>query len=1043
MMRNKLTGNNDSERKRIFPLLEPLENRRLLDASGLFETPTTSPLISAGNEVISTDINNDGHNDLVIAHNTGLLILINNGQGSFSQSYTYDTDPGLGNIITSDLNNDTIPDIAAASGTGSDLHIFLGTGDGTFTYNGKLQNVPDLPSALDAADMDGDGETDLLVTSVTGQNVTIFIGNGDGSFNESEPQTAPAASFSMEVIAADFSGNGKMWIATPGLGDSKVHISKPFMSGLWIEDASYAVGAQPQSMAAADIDRDGDVDIVTGDQFGEGLSVLLNNGDGSFADFTAITTGVEIGSLTLQDVNNDGSVDIIAGSLSGNNIVLLLGAGDGTFTDLTVFDAGTDVNDIAVNDINGDGFPDIIAVGDNNITFFINALQSPEPPASVDLSNEADSGISDSDKITNFNNSAQALLAFEIHGVQIGNTVKVYADSTLVAEGVAQSTNITLTGNGVTLNDGTYVISATQAFPAAGVESAPVTGNNLVVDTAAPVFTTPDTITATADVQLQHDINTNEDANGVEFILIPVLDYISIDPETGILTWTPHLDDVGNNEIHVSATDIAGNWAAQILTVSVDPGDPRPDLTPVVDSSAVFTTLVPGDKKAKAIVTIANIGDANANGIIGISLYASADSSIDSNDIFLGSTSKKINVKVNANKKYKVKLFVPGTAEAGTYNILTRLDTSQITGDRRSDNDTDAASETHDIAWRFGSFDDRRNVKLLVDDGGTLITFKMSGSGFGEITGGTSLTTLTLNNINNSNLKITSAGNTSFDLNDVVINGSLKSFKARTATVIGDLIATGTMGTVQIAGAIGTVSTLGISNLKLTDDSSGVWTIGTSGLNKASIAGSILGGEFNVTGSTGNFTIKGSVAAAADLTFSTIHNFKISGNMLANVNLTHAGKVTIGGRWSGSFSASESSSQAVGKFTVKGDSDLATLSTMGSIGTVTLGNLHEVYIYAGVDTNALTEIGDLPTEWQQETSIDRVKVKGETKGATFAASEISNLTLDKISPQETLAIAATSSGKVTMILDGTRNTFKGNELFENTPALPYLDFVQI
>ncbi|MFG0253032.1 MAG: FG-GAP-like repeat-containing protein, partial [Phycisphaerales bacterium JB038] len=627
------------------PQLEALETRRLLDASGLFDPVVTETVGINPRSVALGDLNGDGAEDLVLGHGGGLRGLLNDGAGGFTLSDTHTLDPGFNRVLIADLTGDGIADIAGSTTTEGGARIFAGAGDGTFTLLDSVDLVG-IPTSITSVDIDGDADLDLLVPILTGSAVHILVNDSAGDFTDSA-STAPGASFPMGVAAADVAGDGAMRIITAGLGDSQVVLAKEFtqVPGVWLQDAAYAVGAQPQSMTIGDVDNDGDIDILTGDQFGDGLALLLNNGDGTFADHVGFATADPIGSLVISDLDYDGNADIVAGSLGETSIFVLLGNGDGTFQAATQFDVDFAVEYVEVGDADNNGFDDIVIVGGSKAAYLYNTMQAPSPPALVDLADDADRGSDDQDNLTNLNNSVGSELTFTVSGVEVGATVRVYAGDTLIAEGVTAATSVTLTGNGTALADGFYSITASQVAAGSDVESDRSVGFTLTIDTVAPIYTSADSANATADDAFTFDVESDAEAAGSVYTLTSGPTGLEIIPATGVLSWNASMLQLGDHDVVVSIDDAAGNTASQTITITVSAGAPRPDVISALDLSSVYDTLVPGDKKAKAIVSVGNQGNGLASGPITITVYASTDQTIDGGDLVLGQLTK--NLKVN------------------------------------------------------------------------------------------------------------------------------------------------------------------------------------------------------------------------------------------------------------------------------------------------------------------------------------------------------------------------------------------------------------
>src|SRR5438067_331231 len=86
------------------------------------------------------------------------------------------------------------------------------------------------------------------------------------------------------------------------------------------------------------------------------------------AAFTAqqtFATGLGPNSVAVGDFNGDGKPDLAVANLSSNTVSVLLGNGDGTFAPQQTFATGSSPYSVAVGDLNGDGLPDL-AVSDAN-----------------------------------------------------------------------------------------------------------------------------------------------------------------------------------------------------------------------------------------------------------------------------------------------------------------------------------------------------------------------------------------------------------------------------------------------------------------------------------------------------------------------------------------------------------------------------------------------------------------------------------------------------------------------------------------------------
>jgi hypothetical protein len=126
----------------------------------------------------------------------------------------------------------------------------------------------------------------------------------------------------------------------------------------------YDAGGSYPSIAVADVNGDGRLDLVVA-YWNEGsVGVLLGNGDGTFQPVVKYNSGgTGAISVAVADVNGDGKPDIVVLNALGQEgtVGVLLGNGDGTFQPPVTYDTGqySIPESLAVGDLNDDGHPDI------------------------------------------------------------------------------------------------------------------------------------------------------------------------------------------------------------------------------------------------------------------------------------------------------------------------------------------------------------------------------------------------------------------------------------------------------------------------------------------------------------------------------------------------------------------------------------------------------------------------------------------------------------------------------------------------------------
>ena len=286
--------------------------------------------------------------------------------------------PGAANVYTfalGDFNNDKKLDLLTVNNSNVwGLGLILGNGDGTFQSPVEVvgNDTYGAFGGIVAGDFNKDGNLDFAVlwlVSYGPAQLGVYLNDGTGHFtlNNNYVIGASTVHVARSLATADLNGDGNLDLVAPDLSNSTVAVLYGNGNGTFQNAVEFAVPYTATGVAIGDFNKDGKPDIVAAASsgccpWGGGIAVLLNNGNGTFQSPVLYSdpSGVDNGLVAVADLNGDGKLDVVESSEGGSNVAVFLGYGNGTFHAATAYPVPL-ASALALGDLSGGKKPDIVA----------------------------------------------------------------------------------------------------------------------------------------------------------------------------------------------------------------------------------------------------------------------------------------------------------------------------------------------------------------------------------------------------------------------------------------------------------------------------------------------------------------------------------------------------------------------------------------------------------------------------------------------------------------------------------------------------------
>jgi VCBS repeat protein/thrombospondin type 3 repeat protein/HYR domain-containing protein len=346
----------------------------------------TTGWLANASRVLPSDVDRDGHLDLVVTDGYAATVLFGDGTGVLAARPPVGRSPTMGAGATlelADFDGDGMLDLGAITPTaGGGIYVLRGDGQGGFGDHPAFLSEG-AATAVHVEDVNADGMEDVILGR-DGQWMEVLLGDGAGG--AVRRQVAYSAGTLLSIESGDLDGDGRRDLVTAsflyghtappyckcvytargnGMGD--------FVFDFWsIYEYPAFEGVTPVGAVARDLNEDGRQDLlaVFSNTFttNGSLEVALGNGDGTFGPrnppYGAAPLRTPLGpepiAFALGDFDRDGFDDVAVADYRTLSIQILLGRGDGTFAAAGGFPVPARPWSLAVGDFDGDGAQDLV-----------------------------------------------------------------------------------------------------------------------------------------------------------------------------------------------------------------------------------------------------------------------------------------------------------------------------------------------------------------------------------------------------------------------------------------------------------------------------------------------------------------------------------------------------------------------------------------------------------------------------------------------------------------------------------------------------------
>ncbi|HEU5021723.1 MAG TPA: FG-GAP-like repeat-containing protein, partial [Bryobacteraceae bacterium] len=304
-----------------------------------FSSSTSTAVGSNPSSIAVGDIDADGNLDFVTPNRAGNTVTLLRGDGAAGfGAFSQGSFSGPEAVAVGDFNGDGWQDVVVANGSANTVSLVLYDGELLTTVNSFETGA--LPRAIAVGDFNNDGRQDLAIANESSNNVSVLLGTDESTFTPAPGSPYAAGSSPVHLAIGDFNLDGVSDLAIANSGDvGGVSVLKGAGDGSFTPFPGGAPGAGNfDALTVSDFNGDGKPDIAAA-TYAESGRIVIFLGDGA-GGFSALPSTFAVGAyptgLIAADLNFDHIADLVATNTGDGTVSVLYGAAPQTQSQQTI-----------------------------------------------------------------------------------------------------------------------------------------------------------------------------------------------------------------------------------------------------------------------------------------------------------------------------------------------------------------------------------------------------------------------------------------------------------------------------------------------------------------------------------------------------------------------------------------------------------------------------------------------------------------------------------------------------------------------------------